>query len=260
MLYLDIKAFLLPALLLCIWIFIYEEGGGGCPRRVSGRTSLPTPRVSPPPPSQIHAATSATMRPLPARGPAALSRPAPRKCHRGPGSCSGGAQPPRPLQTWPCSTTSLRGLQQQPSPISRGVGDIKAQEQREQLASEWHLWSANAIIWKYITKKKNAASGGKAGGAPPLSKWLEQRETPGEASATACPSRAPRARPGRTLLLVQPAGSSRGRETNEPSSAELFRLPSLSNKTLMRLLWKCFILLILMPSRRERHFPLGTQR
>ena len=94
------------------------------------------------------------MCPLPARGPAALSRPAPIKCHRGPGSCSGGAQPPRPMQTWPCSTTSLRGLQQQPSPITRGVGDIKAQEQREQLASEWHLWSSNAIIWKSIIKKK----------------------------------------------------------------------------------------------------------
>ena len=47
MLYLNIKAFLLPAFLLCIWIFIYEEGGGGYPRRVSGRTSLPAPRVSP---------------------------------------------------------------------------------------------------------------------------------------------------------------------------------------------------------------------
>ena len=195
------------------------------------------------------------MCPLPARGPAALSRPAPIKCHRGPGSCSGGAQPPRPLQTWPCSTTSLRGLQQQPSPITRGVGDIKAQEQREQLASEWHLWSSNAIIWKSIIKKKKAASRGKAGSAPPLSKWLEQRETPGAAPSTACPTRAPCARPGRTLRRVQPAGSSRRRETNEHSSAALFRPPSLSNKTLMRLLWKCFILLILMPSRRKKNFP-----
>lgn len=61
--------------------------------------------------------------------------PLPKKCRRGSGSCSGGAQPPSPLHIRPCSTTSLRGLQQQPSPDSRGVRDLNAQEQREQLAS-----------------------------------------------------------------------------------------------------------------------------
>lgn len=217
MLYLDIKAFLLPAFLLCIWIFIYEEGGGGCPRRVSGRTSLPTPRVSPPPPSQIHAATSATMRPLPARGPAALSRPAPRKCHRGPGSCSGGAQPPRPLQTWPCSTTSLRGLQQQPSPISRGVGDIKAQEQREQLASEWHLWSANAIIWKYITKKKTQPAEEKQAAPLHFPSGLSKEKPPEKPQPP--PARAGRRALGRaepSSRCSQQAAPEGGRQTSPP--------------------------------------------
>ena len=136
------------------------------------------------------------MRPLSARGPAELSRPAPRKCQRGPGSCSGGAQPPSPLQTRPCSTTSLRGLQQQPSPISRGVGDIKAQGQRQQLASD------RLVVCKYHHMGiyfKNAAGGGKAGSAPPLSKRLQQRETPGAVPVTASRSRAPCARLSQTL-------------------------------------------------------------
>lgn len=90
-------------------------GWGPVRRRKSGRTSLPSPRLSPPPSSQIQATTSAMMRLLSAGGPAELSRPAPRKCQSRPGSCSDGAQPPSPLHTWPCSTTSLRGLQRQPS-------------------------------------------------------------------------------------------------------------------------------------------------
>lgn len=158
------------------------------------------------------------MCPLPARGPAALSRPAPIKCHRGPGSCSGGAQPPRPLQTWPCSTTSLRGLQQQPSPITRGVGDIKAQEQREQLASEWHLWSSNAIIWKSIIKKKKKQPAEEKQAAPLHFPSGLSKEKPLEQ-----PQPLP-ARPGRRALgraepsagCSQQAAREGGRQTSTP--------------------------------------------
>ena len=82
MLYLNIKAFLLPAFLLCIWIFIYEEGGGGYPRRVSGRTSLPAPRVSP------HLLRLKSRRP---------------PCHDVPAACQGArcALPPRPNKVSP---------------------------------------------------------------------------------------------------------------------------------------------------------------
>lgn len=199
--YLNIKAFLQPASFPSMYLNIHlprRERGLQAQEIGQDLTAHPHPPtcVSPLPPSQIQAATSAMMRPLSARGPAELSRPAPRKCQRGPGSCSGGAQPPSPLQTRPCSTTSLRGLQQQPSPISRVVGDIKAQGQRQQLASD------RLVVCKYHHTDiyfKNAAGGGKAGSAPPLSKRLQQRETPGAVPVTASRSRAPCARLSQTL-------------------------------------------------------------
>lgn len=93
-------------------------------------------------------------------GPAELSCPAPRKCQGGPGSCSGGAQPPSRLHTWLCSTTSLRGLRQQPSPDSRGVQDIKWEEQA----------SGQLVVCKchHMDIYQNAAGRGIAGSAPTL--------------------------------------------------------------------------------------------
>lgn len=76
--------------------------------------------------------------------------------------------PPSSLHTWPCSTTSLWGLQQQPSPDSRGVGDIKGEQQaRGQL-----------VVCKchHMDIYRNAARGEIAGSAPILSKQLQQRE------------------------------------------------------------------------------------
>lgn len=110
------------------------------------------------PPSHIQGATSAKMCPL-CQG-AELSCPAPRKCQGGPGSCSGGAQPPSRLHTWLCSTTSLRGLQQQPSPDSRGVQDIKREEQA----------SGQLVVCKchHMDIYQNAAGRGIAGSAPTL--------------------------------------------------------------------------------------------
>lgn len=80
-----------------------------------------------------------------------------KKCRPGPGSCSGGAQPPSTLHLRPCSTTSLRGLQQQPSPDSRAVRDINAQRPRE------HPASGQLVVCKchHMDIYRNAASGGK---------------------------------------------------------------------------------------------------
>lgn len=112
------------------------------------------------PPSHIQGATSAKMPQWSARGPAELSCPAPRKCQGGPSSCSGGAQPPSPLHTWLCSTTSLWGPQQQPSPDSRGVQDIKEEEQA----------SDQPVVCKchHTDIYQNAAGRGIAGSAPTL--------------------------------------------------------------------------------------------
>lgn len=108
------------------------------------------------------------------------------------------------------------------------------------------MQSANAIIWICIETQRAEI------------KQAAPRHFPSRVSKEKLPEQ-----PGRCLqeqgARAGPGESSAGadsrqlprRETDERSLAELFRPPSLSNQTLMRLLWKCFILLIVMPSRRE---------
>lgn len=153
--YLSIKAFFLqPAFLLCSWIFIYKgwrtagkgsQAGPHCPPSVSLHLLPPPSRPPPRPWCAI------------CQGPRWALRPLPKKCRPGPGSCSGGAQPPSTLHLRPCSTTSLRGLQQQPSPDSRAVRDIHAQGPRE------HPASGQLVVCKchHMDIYRNAASRGK---------------------------------------------------------------------------------------------------
>lgn len=138
-----------------MFLNIHSRGWGG-----GGTGHHCPPHISLPPPSRIQGATSAVMRQRSARGPAELSHPAPRECQRGPGSCSGGAQPPSRLHTRLCSTTSLPGLQQQPSPDSRGVRDIKQEQQA----------SGQLVVCKchHTDTYQNAGRRGIVGSAPTL--------------------------------------------------------------------------------------------
>lgn len=137
------------------------------------------------------------------------------------------------------------GFVHQKSPIrlQRRAGYVK----REKQASG----QITVCTCHHMDIYRNAATRRTADSAPTLSKPLQQRETPGAGPVSVFWSRAPCAGPSEIFCPGKPAGSSGRRETNQHSLAELFRPPSLWNKTLMRLLWKCFILLILMPSRRE---------
>lgn len=183
------------------------------------------------------------MRLLSARGPTELSCPAPRKCERGPGSCSGEAQPPTPCKHGLVAPPACEGCSSSRAQTPEEPGYIKREKQA----------SGQIIVCKchHMDIYRNAATRRTADSAPTLSKPLQQRETLGAGPVSVSWSRAPCAGPSEIFCWGKPAGSSGRRETNEHSLAELFRPPSLWNKTLMRLLWKCFILLILMPSRRE---------
>lgn len=90
--------------------------------------------------------------PLSARVPAELSGPAPSSVKADLPAAVVEPSPQSRLHTWPCSTTTLQGLQQQPNLDSRaGFEDIDAQGQLEQLPIS--LQSANAIIWISIETK-----------------------------------------------------------------------------------------------------------
>lgn len=132
--YLSTKAFF-AASFPSMFLNIHFQGGGGLQAQevrqdlTALHASLSTSFLSDPGRHLSHDA------PPVCQGACWALPPLPKKCQGGPGSCNAGAQPPRPLHIRPCSTTSLRGLQQQLSPDSRGVKAINAQGQQEQLAS-----------------------------------------------------------------------------------------------------------------------------
>lgn len=107
------------------------SSGGPSQKRRSNTTALLTSHFSllrPVQPPQLQCA------PLSARVPAELLGPAPSSVEADLPAAVVEPSPQSPLHTWPCSTTTLQGLQQQPNLDSRArFEDIGAQGQLEQL-------------------------------------------------------------------------------------------------------------------------------